>query len=209
MKSKTQKKEELKQLKEKIPNSKIVVFTTFSKEGEKGLSVSQMTELKRALRELDSEYIIVKKSLTDLAVKNLQKSDGEDDLDVFGMNGSIGLTLGKGDDYYAVARKLYEFSKKNPALQFFGALLHPDHAKISTGKPVRPAQGKQSSEEQARSTGSGQAFIGLEAFLEIAKMPSKEILIARLLGMMKYPISGLYITLSEVAKQKELVTPVN
>jgi len=161
-------------MKDKLPKSKIVVFTTFSRAGEKGLSVSQMIELKRALRTLDSEYLVAKKSLMDLALKDL-KYDG---IDVFGIEGSVGLTLGppadeaSGDEYYAVAKKLYEFSKKNKALQFFGAFIDG-------------------------------SFIGTDEFMEIAKMPSREMLIARLLGMMKYPISGLYITLSEVAKQKE------
>lgn len=176
MKNKSQKKEELESLKKKIPESKIIVFTTFSKEGEKGLSVSQMTELKRSLRELDSEYLIAKKTLTDMAIKNLQKPDSQGTLDIFGIEGSLGLAIGRGDDYYAVARKLYEFSKKNPSLKFSGALLHRD------------------SEEQI--------FVGLDDFLEIAKMPSREVLIARLLGMLTYPMRGLVVSLNEVAKQK-------
>ena len=61
MKPKSQKKEELKKLKEKLPKSKITVFTTFSRAGEKGLSVAKMSELKRALRAMDAEYFVTKK----------------------------------------------------------------------------------------------------------------------------------------------------
>jgi large subunit ribosomal protein L10 len=166
MKSKSQKKEELNQIKGKIPGFKIVVFTTFSRAGEKGLSVSRMSELKRTLRSMDSEYLVVKKSLIDLALKDLSY----DGVDIFALHGSIGLAFG-GDDYYAVAKKLYEFSKKNPALKFFGAFVERN-------------------------------FVDADKFLEIAKMPSRETLIARLLGMMKYPLTGLYVVLDEVSKQR-------
>ena len=174
MKSKIQKKEELKKIKGKIPGSKIVVFTTFSRASsassgqakEKGLSVSQMSELKRTLRSMNSEYLVAKKSLMDMALKGL-KYDG---MDVFGIEGSVGLVFGS-SDYYAVAKKLYEFSKKNPALRFFGAFIEG-------------------------------SFIDADKFMEIAKMPSRETLIARLLGMMKYPLTGICFVLDEVSKQR-------
>lgn len=182
MKSKTQKSEELKSLKDKLPKSKITVFTSFSKAGEKGLSVAQMTELKRLLRTMKSEYFVTKKTLMDLALKE-KKYDG---LDVYKMEGSIGLVLGN-DDPYAVAKKIYEFSRKNPALHFFGALLRPSSTEV--------LEGKQGSEGQER-------FLSKEAFLEIAKMPSKEVLLGRLVGMLTYPMRGLAVALSEIAKSK-------
>ncbi len=164
MKSKTQKSQDLKKLKEKLPKSTITVFTTFSRVGEKGLSVAQMRELKRFLQ--DSTYFVTKKSLIEKALKDL-KYDG---IDVYDISGSMGLVFSEGDAY-AVSKKLYEFAKKNPALQFFGAIFE-------------------------------KGFLSKDAFLEIAKMPSRETLIARLLSMMKYPVSGLAIVLKEVAKKK-------
>ncbi|MEK7603786.1 MAG: 50S ribosomal protein L10 [Patescibacteria group bacterium] len=166
MKSKTNKAKELALLKDKLPNSKVVVFTSFSKAGEKGLSVSQMTALKKLLRSSNSEYFVIKKTLIDLAIKD-KRYDG---LDIYGMDGSIGLVLGD-NDVYKIAKDVYEFSKKNSSLHFWGA--------VTDGK-----------------------FLGLDAFLEIAKMPSRETLIVRLLGMMKYPLTGLYVVLSETAKQR-------
>jgi len=168
MKPKSQKKEELKKLKEKLPKSKITVFTTFSRAGEKGLSVAQMSELKKALRAIDAELFVTKKTLMDLALKELKN-----EADVYGMEGSVGLVFGDGDSY-AISKKLYEFAKKNKALQFFGAIFE-------------------------------NSFMGKEGFLEMAKMPSRETLLARLFGMMKYPVSGLAIVLSEVAKKKDSV----
>ena len=181
MKSKQQKSVELKELKDKLPKSGITIFTSFSKAGEKGLSVAQMTELKRLLRPLRSEYFVTKKTLINMALKGKNyeadasvgsptSSERRGGLDVYGMDGSVGLVLGD-DDPYAVAKKVYEFSKKNPALHFFGAIMN--------GK-----------------------FIAVDAFLEIAKMPSREVLISRLVGMLTYPMRGLAVVLNEVAKNK-------
>lgn len=166
MKSKSLKKEELKKLKSKLPKSKITIFTTFSRAGEKGLSVAQMSELKKALRAIDAELFVTKKTLIDITLKEL-KSEG---VNVYGMEGSVGLVLGNGDAY-DISKKLYEFSKKNAALKFFGALFED-------------------------------GFIGKDGFLEMAQMPSKEVLIGRLLGMLTYPMRGLAVALSEVAKKK-------
>src|SRR3989344_8672063 len=138
MKSKQKKQEELSKLKEQLPKSKITIFTSFSKPGEKGLSVAQATQLKRLLRSNDADYIVTKKTLMEKAfVKNK-------DVDVYQVAGSPGLVLGYGDPYN-VAKKVYEFAKKNQALSFWGALV----------------DGK---------------FIDTNSFLDIAKMPSKEIL---------------------------------
>ena len=166
MKSKSQKKEELKGLQAKLPKSVITVFTSFARTGEKGLSVAQMTELKRTLRAAHSEYLVTKKTLIDRAI--------ESKADVYGMQGSLGLVIGN-EDPYGVAKKVYDFAKKNPALQFFGALVEGN-------------------------------FINKEQFLEMAKMPSREVLIGRLFGMMKYPLTGLAIVMSELAKKRSEVT---
>lgn len=172
MKSKTQKSQDLKKLKDKLPKSKITIFTTFSRAGEKGLSVAQMRELKNSIRD-SADYFVTKKSLIEKSLKDLN----HDEVDVYDIEGSMGVVFSEGDAY-AVSKKLYEFARKNPALQFFGALL------------------RQGYEGQAQ-------FLDKEAFLELAKMPSRETLLARLFGMMKYPISGLAIVLNEVAKKKE------
>lgn len=102
----------------------------------------------------------------DLALKELKS-----EANIYSMEGSVGLILGSGDAY-AISKKLYEFAKKNKALQFFGAIFE-------------------------------NSFMGKEGFLEMAMMPSREVLLARLFGMMKYPVSGLAIVLSEIAKKKE------
>jgi len=115
---------------------------------------------------MDAELFVTKKTLIDLALKELKS-----EANVYTMNGSVGLVLGTGDAY-AISKKLYDFAKKNKAFQFFGAIFESH-------------------------------FMDKEGFLEMAQMSSRETLLARLFGMMKYPITGLAIVLSEVAKKKE------
>lgn len=115
---------------------------------------------------MKSEYFVTKKTLMDIALKD-KHYDG---LDMYKMEGSIGLVIGD-DDSYVIAKKVYEFSRKNPSLHFWGAIM----------------DGK---------------FIGKDGFLEIARLPSKEILIGRLLGMLTYPMRGLAVVISEIAKSK-------
>jgi len=164
MKTKVQKLADADNLKSKIPASKLTVFTSFGRTGEKGLSVAQMTELRRLLRSINADYLVTKKTIIDRAVKD------SGDVDVLSMVGSLGLAMGK-DDAYVTAKKLYEFAKKNTALQFFGALF----------------DGK---------------FISNDQFMEMAKMPSREILLGRLFGMLKYPLSSLAIVMNEISKKK-------
>ncbi|MBI2063547.1 MAG: 50S ribosomal protein L10, partial [Candidatus Yanofskybacteria bacterium] len=62
MKSFAQKKEELTKLKDKLAKAKIVIFSSFAREGEKGLNVAEMRELKTGLRVVKGDYVIGKKT---------------------------------------------------------------------------------------------------------------------------------------------------
>lgn len=173
MKTFQQKKEELAKLKDKLAKAKIVIFTSFAREGEKGLNVTEMKALKNDLRGVDSEYLVEKKTILDKAL-----GEKKDEIGVFNYNGSLGVALGYGDEQ-SVSKSIYAFARKHPALKYFSAIWGP-------------------------STSSGQAgkFLDLTQFTEFAKLPSKEVMIARLLGMMRYPISALARVLDQVAKNK-------
>lgn len=166
MKTKAQKKESIDALERVLPGSTITIFTTFARAGEAGLSVAQMQEMKRAIRQADGEYIVAKKTLVDKALHDL-KYDG---VDVFGMDGSIGLVLGRGDAY-AIAKQLYQFAKANPALKLFVAWMD-GHA------------------------------VSHEQLMDIATLPTRDELLARLMGMLQYPLSSLAVVLNQVAIQK-------
>ena len=152
-------------MKDKLLKAGVVIFTTFAREGEKGLNVSEMRELKRELRGIDSEYLIGKKTLLDKTL-----AEGKKDIDVFQCPGSMGMVFGYGDEA-AIARSVYNFAKKNPALKYFGAFWN--------GR-----------------------FMDLAEFTEFAKLPTKEVMIARLLGMLMYPVSALAIVLNQISKNK-------
>jgi large subunit ribosomal protein L10 len=162
MKSFTQKKKELAKLKEKLAKSKLTVFTSFSRAGEKGLNVKSMQALKRSLRAVESEYAVEKKTLLDKAL------DGK--VDIFGYDGSLGVVFGYGE-VSAAAKSVYEFSRKNPALKLFSAIF-------------------------------GDKILDNKDLIEFAKLPTKDVMIARFLGLLKYPLSSLANVLGEVAKTK-------
>ena len=166
MKTFQQKKIELSNLKDRLAKARITIFTSFARVGEKGLDVSSMRTLKKGLRDVNSEYLVEKKTLLDRALKENKK-----EIDIFQYQGSMGVALGYGDEQSAV-KSVYNFARKHPALKYFGA--------IQAGK-----------------------FMDLVQFTEFAKLPSKEVMIARLLGMMRYPISALAVALDQISKKKE------
>ncbi len=172
MKSKAQKKEELAGLKKKLSKSKITIFTSFAREGGKGLNVSGMRALKKDLRAADSEYVVGKKTLL-----NKVLAEDKKDIDVFQYPGSIGIVFGYGDEM-AIAKSVYNFARKNPAMKYFGALWNP-----------------------SATSGQASIFMDLTEFAEFAKLPVREVLIARLLGMIKYPLSALAATLHQIAEK--------
>ena len=170
MKTKEQKTEAINALEAALPGATIVVFTTFARAGEPGLSVSALQNLKRSLRQTDATYQVEKKTLIDKALHDL-KYDG---LDVFSMDGSMGLVLARGDVYEAT-KALYKFAKENPALKLTVAWMDGH-------------------------------IVSHEQLMEMATLPSRDELLARLAGMLKYPLSSLAVVLNEVAKQKGTAT---
>jgi large subunit ribosomal protein L10 len=166
MKSQLQKKESLKKLKDKISKAKITIFTSFSRAGERGLSVAEIRELRKRLINSDSEYLVEKKTLIDKSLKEAKKKD----VDVFSLDGSLGITFGYGEET-ATAKSIYDFAKKHPALKYFSAVW-------------------------------GDKFMDFAQLTEFAKLPTKDVMIARLLAMMKYPLSGLAMVLKQVADKK-------
>lgn len=165
MKTRKQKSESFKVIKDKLARSKITIFTSFAQQGSKGLNVTEMKALRVALRPLESEYSVEKKTLLDKALK-----DDKKDSAVFTYPGSLGVTYGFGDPY-AVAKAVYQFAKKNAALKLYGAFL-------------------------------GTEFVDEAGLVELAKMPSKEVLLGRLVGMLSYPMRSFAVVLDQIAKTK-------
>ena len=156
MKTFQQKKELFNSINSKVKDSKMTVFTGYSEEGSKGLSVSDIQSLKKSLREIDGQYVVVKKTILEKVIKSMDSLDPKPE--VSDLRGSLGLAFTSGDEA-GTAKAIYNFSKSNPTLKLYGALY-------------------------------ADKFINADQFIQLAKLPSREVMIGRFLGMLQYPISG-------------------
>jgi len=172
MKNREQKAEAISQFTEGIGSATNAFVLDF-----KGITVPQVTELRRQIRETGSEYVVIKNTLALIAVKDtpLTKLTGH-------FQGMTAVAY-NATDAVALAKVLTKFAKDVPTVQFKGALLG--------GQPV-PASEIQN----------------------IANLPSREELIAKVLYLMQHPIRGLAVVLNgtirnfavvldQIAKQKE------
>jgi large subunit ribosomal protein L10 len=112
MQTKKQKKNIVKDLTEKLKNSKAVVFSDY-----KGLSVKDMTALRRELRDQKIDFKVVKKTLITLALK-----DAGMELDAKEMEGQIAIAISQGDEV-AAAKIVAKAAKANENLKIAGGIL--------------------------------------------------------------------------------------
>ena len=168
MKTKKQKIESFKAIKDKLARAKITIFTSFAtastrqggQKSQKGLNVSGMRELRKTLRPIESQYSVEKKTILEKALPGK----------VAGLDGSLGVAYGYSDPY-ATAKALYQFAKKNPVLKLFGGLM-------------------------------GDTVLDEAMVMEMAKMPTREVLLGRLVGMLSYPMRSLAAVLNQISLQK-------
>ena len=113
MLTKNQKIELVKGLTEKIKVAKSAVFVDF-----KGLIVKDSTELKKSLRASGVEYVVVRKTLLDIALKNA----GIEGVSIKSMEGQIALSLSNNDEVSA-AKIIDTFAKTNDKVKMLGGLL--------------------------------------------------------------------------------------
>jgi len=147
-----QKKEEvIAELVDLFKNSKSVVFSDYQ-----GISVKDVQDLRRKLRENDSQFKVAKKTLIKLAAKDAGFSEIPEEALV----GQVGVAFGMGDEI-AAAKTLYDFSKSNDAVKLLSAFME--------GKALTQAE-----------------------TIELAKIPGKDELLAKMVGSMKSPISGFH-----------------
>lgn len=125
----------------------------------KGITVPQVTELRKQVRETGSSYVVVKNTLAMIAVKDspLVELRGQ-------FTGPTAVAY-NATDAVALAKALTKFAKDVPAVTFKGAMLN--------GQIVPAAE-----------------------IQNIANLPSREELIAKLLYLMQSPIRGFVTVLS-------------
>jgi large subunit ribosomal protein L10 len=149
MLTKQQKIELVKGLTEKIKASKSSVFVDY-----KGLKVKDATDLKKQLREAAVEYVVVRKTLLDLALKNA----GVENVDIQSMEGQIAVSLSNADEVSA-AKIIDKFAKTNQNIKMLGGVL-------------------------------GSQVMNENEVKALAKIPSKEELLSKLVGTLNAPVSG-------------------
>ncbi|MDH4330759.1 MAG: 50S ribosomal protein L10 [Candidatus Moranbacteria bacterium] len=161
MLTRQQKHEIVDTLTQNLKDSKSVVFVDF-----RGLSVKEMTSLKRELKKENSNLSVVKKSLIAVALKNAGI-----DMNVKGLEGQIAVSIAT-EDEVSSAKIISKFAKTAEGLKIIGGVLGD----------------KEMSEKEVNA---------------LAKLPSKEELLSRLVGSLKSPMSGLVNVLQ--GNQKGLV----
>ncbi len=146
--------EEVERLKERFRESRSAILTDY-----RGLTVAEITELRRALREASAEYRVVKNTLTQLAAHDLEIQE----LDQY-LEGPTAVAFSS-RDLVATAKILTNFSKKVRLLQVKAGL------------------------EDGR-------LLPKEEVLAMAELPPREVMLARLTGLMLAPLRGLAGVLS-------------
>lgn len=146
------------ELKDEICRSTVAIVTDY-----RGLTVDEITTLRRSLQENDAEYTVMKNTLAKIAVKDTEYEP----LSEF-FKGPTAVVLGRADQV-APAKALTQFIKKAKKVNIKGGLL----------------DGKLLSENEVK---------------QLADLPSKEELYARILGGLNSPATGLAMGISGVTR---------
>ncbi|MDR3559528.1 MAG: 50S ribosomal protein L10 [Candidatus Pacebacteria bacterium] len=112
MQTRQQKEQLVKDLAEKIKSSKATVFSDF-----KGLTVKNMTALRRELGEKGIDFQVFKKTLITIALK-----DAGIEMDAKKLEGQIAVAVSSGDEVEA-AKIIAKAAKANENLKIVGGLL--------------------------------------------------------------------------------------
>ena len=142
-----------------------------------GLSVTEVNELRRKVRDVEGQYVVVKNTLARLA---LAGSDNEPLSSLFAGPSAVAYTS---RDAVVLAKALAEFAKGHDKLRFRGGLVEGElldaeqAAKIAT-LPTKP-------ELVAR-------------LLYLMQSPMR-----RLVTALNWPVRGLAVTLKQIAEEKE------
>lgn len=147
---------------EKLNNSSSAVVVDY-----KGLTVAEVTELRKVMREAGVDYKVYKNTLVRRAAQEVGIEQFNDELLV----GTNAIAFGY-DDPVAPARILKKFIETHPKMQLKMGVVEGefyDEAKI----------------------------------MELANIPSREELIAKLLGSLKAPVSNFVYLVDAIAKKQE------
>ena len=158
-----QKKQVVAEIIEKFKAAESVVVCSYS-----GLTVEQVTELRKQCRENNVHYCVLKNRLVARALKELN-IDGLDHL----LEGPNAFVFGE-KDVTAAPKIISSFIDKNKltSLEIRGGLMGTDKLDVA-------------------------------AIKNLAATPSREELLATLVGCLQSPVSGLVAVLDQIAEKKD------
>ena len=107
-----QKEEEVNALAEKIKNAKIVLLTDY-----RGITVSDVTDLRTEVRKVNAEYKVIKNNITRRALEKC----GVEGLDE-ALIGPTAVVIGE-EDYLGAAKAIYNFVKDNDFYKIKGGII--------------------------------------------------------------------------------------
>jgi large subunit ribosomal protein L10 len=156
------KEQVVSEIKEKFENAKSVAFVSYT-----GLTVDQVTALRKQCRESDVHYCVLKNRLVRLALQELN-IEGADDL----LNGPNAFVFGM-SDAVAAPKIVSEFIEKNKltSLKITGGIMDGQVVDVATIE-------------------------------RLAKMPSRDVLLARLVGSLSATI-GNFVRVVEAFRKKQ------
>ena len=155
--TKDKKQEIVQEVADLLQNSKMTVVAKYQ-----GTGVKAMQQLRRDARQNGTKVKVVKNRLVMQALKS---ANSLKDIDTTALEGML-LYAFNGEDEVAPAQSLHTFAKKNPSLQFVGAI-----------------------------TAEGQ-FIGADDVKALAVLPGKDQMIAGLINTLNAPVHGVISGLS-------------
>ena len=131
MSTKAFKSDKIAQIKEKVEKAQVAIFTEYQ-----GMSVEDITNLRRALQKEDGDYMVTKNTLAKIAVKGTEYELLTDLL-----TGPIAIAFGY-DDQVMPAKALAKFIKETEKGKIVGAvldgkLLSADEAKALASLPSK------------------------------------------------------------------------
>ncbi|MBR4659435.1 MAG: 50S ribosomal protein L10 [Clostridia bacterium] len=155
-----QKEQLVNELSEKLQKAQSVVVFDY-----RGLTVSEVTELRAQMRKAGNEYVIVKNSMVERACDKIGIDASVKEM----LKGPSAFAIGY-EDAVSPAKILKDAVKKLKKCEIKGGIVN---GKVSDAAAIDA----------------------------LAELPPKEVLIARMLGSMMSPISGLAIVLDQIAKK--------
>lgn len=156
-----QKTEAVKSFENEVRDCTGLIVTSY-----KALKTTEFNEMRKKIRGFNSEYRVVKNSLTRIALKNA----GLEDL-AKALEGPTAIVIERGDAI-ATTKAVFEFAKTHENVRINGGLFE---GKFMTGEQLKA----------------------------IAALPSREVLIATLLGTLQAPMVNLVSVLQ--APMRDLV----